>query len=131
MGVDVHLDRENAHAPRHERVARGGRRLLVDHWCVDRLIDWWPKLSSELRDALIAEDEAGLANSVDSLEVVQACGCGDDFCQSLYTADPPDGTYGPGHRNVLLDPPWTGMLILDVVDDEIVYVEVVDRPPLD
>ena len=103
----------------------------MDHWSVDRLIDRWPKLSSELRDALIAEDETGLASSVDSLEVVQPCGCGDDFCQSFYTADPPDDAYGPGHRNVLLDPPWTGMLILDVVDDEIVYVEVLDRPPLD
>ncbi|WP_406050280.1 hypothetical protein [Kribbella sp. NBC_00889] len=98
---------------------------------MDRLVDQWPKLSSELRDALIAEDEVGLANSVDSLEVVQACGCGDDFCQSFYTADPPDGAYGPGHRDVLLGPPWTGMLILDVVGDEIVYVEVLDRPPLD
>ena len=103
----------------------------MDHWSVDRLIDRWPKLSGELRDALIAEDEAGLANSVDSLEVVQPCGCGDDFCQSFYTAHPPDGAFGPGHRNVLLDPPWTGMLVLDVVDDEIVYVEVLDRPPLD
>jgi hypothetical protein len=107
-----------------------GRRVLVDHWSVDRLVDRWPKLSGELRDALIAEDEAGLANSVDSLEVVQPCGCGDDFCQSFYTAQPPDDA-GPGHRNVLLDPPWTGMLILYVVDDEIVYVEVLDRPPLD
>ncbi|TCC65454.1 hypothetical protein E0H73_00445 [Kribbella pittospori] len=98
---------------------------------MNRLVDRWPKLSIELRDALTAEDEAGLARSVDSLEVVQPCGCGDDFCQSFYTADPPDGAYGPGHRNALLDPPWTGMLILDVVDDEIVYVEVLDRPPLD
>ena len=98
---------------------------------MDRLIDRWPKVASELRDALIAEDEAGLANSVDSLEVVQACGCGDDFYQSFYTADPPNGAYGPGHRNVVLDPAWTRLLILDVVDDEIVYVEVLDRPPLD
>jgi hypothetical protein len=109
----------------------GQRVVLVDNWSVDRLIDRWPKLSSELRDALIAEAQAGLANSVDALEVVQRCGCGDDFCQSFYTADPPDGVFGPGHRNVLLDPPWTGMLILDVVDDAIVYVEVLDRPPLD
>jgi len=105
--------------------------VLVDYWSVDRLIDRWPRLSGELRDALIAEDEADLASSVDALEVVQRCACGDDFCQSFYTAQPPDDAYGPGHRNVLLDPPWTGMLILDVVDDEIVYVEVLDRPSLD
>jgi hypothetical protein len=32
---------------------------------------------------------------------------------------------------VLLDPPWSGMLILDVVDGQIAYVEVLDRDPLD
>jgi hypothetical protein len=39
--------------------------------------------------------------------------------------------YGASHRNVALDAPWPGYLILDVVDDEIVYVEVLYRPPLD
>jgi len=38
---------------------------------------------------------------------------------------------GPGHSNVNLDPPWTGMLVLDDVDGRIMYVEVLDRPPLD
>lgn len=106
-------------------------RALVDYLSVDRLINRRPRLSGELRDALIAEAEPGLATSVDSLEVVRPCGRGDASCQSFHTAQPPDDAYGPGHRNVLLDPPWVGMLILDVVDDEIVYVEVLDRPPLD
>jgi hypothetical protein len=35
------------------------------------------------------------------------------------------------HVDASIYPPWTGMLIFDVVDDEIVYVEVLDRPPLD
>ncbi len=68
---------------------------------------------------------------METLRVVARCGCGDDFCQSFYTAPKPDGAYGPGHRNVLLDPPWSGMLILDVVDGLIAYVEVLDRDPLD
>jgi hypothetical protein len=37
---------------------------------------------------------------------------------------------GDGHRNVCLDPPWPGELILDVVQDDIVYVEVLYRPTL-
>jgi hypothetical protein len=61
----------------------------------------------------------------------QECGCGDTFCQSFYTAPKPDGPYGPGHSNVLLDPPWPRMLILDVVDGRIMYVEVIDRPKRD
>ena len=94
-------------------------------------MDEWPRLARELDDALLASGESLLAASVDSLRVVEQCGCDDDFCQSFYTAPKPQGTFGRGHRNVLLDPPWTGMLILDVVDDKIVYVEVIDRHPLD
>ena len=64
------------------------------------------------------------------LVVLQQCDCGDDFCQSFYTQPPAEGAYGPGHRNVGLSPDRPGMLILDVVDSLIMYVEVVDRPPL-
>jgi hypothetical protein len=38
----------------------------------------------------------------------------------------PDGAYGPGHRNVVLAPD-EGMIILDVVAEEIACVEVLDR----
>lgn len=96
-----------------------------------RLVDRWPVLGGQLRDALVAEGEESLAAQMETLRVVARCGCGDDFCQSFYTAPKPDGAYGPGHRNVLLDPPWSGMLILDVVDGLIAYVEVLDRDPLD
>ena len=97
----------------------------------ERLVDRWPLLGRQLRDALVAEGEDALVPQVEALHVVAECGCGDDFCQSFYTAPKPDGAYGPGHRNVLLDPPWSGMLILDVVDGQIAYVEVLDRDPLD
>jgi hypothetical protein len=93
--------------------------------------DQWPTLADQLRGALLADQETTLAASVDSLTAVALCPCGDDFCQSFYTAPKPDGAYGPGHRNVLLNPPWVGYLILDVVKDEIVFVEVLYRSPLD
>lgn len=91
----------------------------------------WPRLAAELTIALRGAGEDGLVSQVDSIRVVRECGCGDDFCQSFYTQPPPAGPYGPGHRCVALSPhrPW--MLVLDVVDDLIMFVEVIDRPPLD
>ncbi|MGI5180307.1 hypothetical protein ACQEVZ_28710 [Dactylosporangium sp. CA-152071] len=53
-----------------------------------------------------------------------------NFCQSFYTAPKPAGAYGPGHRNVCLEPPWPGYLILDVLHDDIVHIEVLYRTPL-
>jgi len=91
----------------------------------------WPRFAVELAVALREAGEDGLVDQVDSLRVLRECGCGDDFCQSFYTQPPPAGAYGPGHRNVGLIPHRPYMLILDVVDDLIMYVEVIDRPPLD
>ncbi|MEV0568272.1 hypothetical protein [Dactylosporangium sp. NPDC050588] len=90
----------------------------------------WPVFTAELAAALAAEGEDRLTDQVDRLRVVEVCGCGDDFCQSFYTAAKPAGAYGVGHRNVCLDAPWPGYLILDAVHDEIMYVEVLYRSPL-
>jgi hypothetical protein len=98
---------------------------------VERVVDRWPVLAGQLREALLAGGEPDLASTMAALEVVDPCGCGDVFCQIFYTAPKPDGAYGPGHRNVALVAPWAGMLILDVVGDKIVFVEVLDRGPLD
>lgn len=59
------------------------------------------------------------------------CDCGDDFCQSIYTAPKPASTWGPKLRNVTPPCPWPGMLVLDVVDEHITYIETIDRHPLD
>jgi hypothetical protein len=90
----------------------------------------YPDLVAELARLLEAEGERYLAIVARDLRLVGPCGCKDDFCQSFRTSEHPPGTpYGPGHRNVLLDPD-EGMLILDVVDERIVYVEVLFHPPL-
>ncbi|MDR7276131.1 hypothetical protein [Catenuloplanes atrovinosus] len=93
--------------------------------------DRYPRLAAELAAALRAAGEHRLADRVPALRIVRECGCGDDFCRSLYSGPPPDGPYGPGHRCVWLVPPWAGLLNLDVVDDVIRYVEIIDRPALD
>ncbi len=90
----------------------------------------WPVFTAELVAALHAEAEERLADQVGDLRIVEVCDCGDDFCQSFYTGPRPVGAYGEGHRNVCLDAPWPGDLVLDVIDDDIRKVEVLYRPPL-
>ncbi|MET8542307.1 hypothetical protein ABZW03_16855 [Kitasatospora sp. NPDC004799] len=90
----------------------------------------FPTLAIELITLLGQEGEPELAATVRSLPLVAECNCGDDFCQSFRTAPHPAGQpYGPGHRCVTLSPA-DGTLVLDVVDDRIMYVEILDRAPL-
>ncbi|MEU5153718.1 hypothetical protein [Glycomyces sp. NPDC021274] len=92
--------------------------------------DVYPELVAELARLLEAQGERSLATAVADLRLVAECGCKDDYCQSFRTAEHPPGTpYGPGHRNILLNPE-TGDLVLDVVHERIVYVEILDRPPM-
>lgn len=95
------------------------------------LREQWPVLATQIDAALHSADEPALAGLLHDLRIVRRCTCEDDFCQSFYTEPPPKVAYGTGHRNVALDAPWPGYLILDVVDEKIMYVEVLYRPPLD
>jgi hypothetical protein len=94
------------------------------------LCQTWPIFAAELTAALIASGEDVLTDQVDRLRVVEVCGCADDFCQGFSTGPKPSGAPRDGYRNVSLDPPWSGELNLDVVHDNIVYVEVLYRSPL-
>lgn len=85
-----------------------------------------PELARELQDLLSEQDEPELAAQVSGLKVVDRCRCSDDFCGTFYVFPKPHGAYGPGHRNVSLEPN-TGMMILDVVGDKIAAVEVLYR----
>ncbi|MFF1921329.1 hypothetical protein ACFVW8_12240 [Streptomyces sp. NPDC058221] len=92
--------------------------------------DVFPDLVAELTALLEGEGEREPALCVWDLCLVDECGCGEDSCQSVRTADHPLGQpYGPGHRCVPLLPS-KGMLILDVVDERIMYIEILDRPPM-
>jgi hypothetical protein len=90
------------------------------------LVDLFPELSAELEHLLFEKGEPELARQVSTLSVVDRCRCGDDFCGMFYVLPKPNGAYGPRHRNVSLTPEQ-GMLILDVVADEIAAVEVLCR----
>jgi hypothetical protein len=76
------------------------------------------------------EGESEPAICVRDVRLAGECDCGDDFRQSIRTADHPQGKpFGPGHRRVPLTPS-KGMLILDVADGRIMYIEIIDRPPM-
>jgi hypothetical protein len=90
------------------------------------LVDAFPLLSEELQKLLVQKGESELAAQVPGLVILERCRCGDDFCATFYAQPKPSGAYGPGHRNVSLEPEQ-GMLILDVVDDKIACVEVLYR----
>jgi len=89
-----------------------------------RLKESYPEFADELRGLL--SDEPDLASTVTELQLIDRCRCGDDFCSSFYTVTPPDGAWGPGHENIVLESE-VGMIILDVVDRKITMVEVLDR----
>lgn len=90
----------------------------------------FPDLVAELIALLEAEGEREPAVSARDLRLVDECDCRDDFCRSIRTAEHPDGQpFGEGHRCVPLLAA-RGMLILDVVHGRIMYVEILDRPPM-
>ncbi len=88
------------------------------------LKDVFPEFANELRTLL--SDETDLAATVDDLELVDRCRCGDSFCSSIYTVTPPQGAWGIGHENIMLDAE-KGMIILDVVNRKIGMIEVLNR----
>jgi hypothetical protein len=100
--------------------------LMRAHRQSKRISETLPVLSQELEQLLKDTGEAELASQVSGLEILDRCRCGDDFCASFYTQPKPNGAYGPGHRNVILEPA-KGMLILDVVHDLIAHVEILHR----
>ena len=78
------------------------------------LIELFPELAAELERLLLDQGESELARQVTTLPITERCRCEDDFCATFYVLPKPKGAYGPGHRNVSLEP-RDGMLILDVV----------------
>ena len=90
------------------------------------LVNVLPDFAAELAEALRCEDGSELADQVGGLSITAMCGCGDDFCASFYTGPRPDGPWAAQHRNVTPETA-TGMVILDVVDGRIRFVEVLHR----
>ncbi|HEU4954289.1 MAG TPA: hypothetical protein VFT28_06940 [Gemmatimonadales bacterium] len=93
------------------------------------VVELFPEFAGELVGLLRAEGEHRLADSVPGLRFHEWCGCPDGFCTSFYTGPRPTHSYGPEHRNLVLSPSDC-MLVLDVVRNEIRYVEILYRGAL-
>jgi len=85
-----------------------------------------PSLAEELAALLEKRGEQDLAAQLSELRLVDRCRCGDDFCATVYTVQPPQGGWGSGHENVALTAE-AGYLILDVVHRKITCIEVLYR----
>ena len=101
-------------------------RAMIHRDDAPLMADFLPELAVEMETALKTGDRPDLASQVGSLRIVELCGCGDDFCASFYTGPKPDAGWGSGHENVIPSVE-EGMLVLDVVDGVIRFVEVLHR----
>lgn len=99
----------------------------------DRRLLWEvaPEFAAELKIGLASDGLSTLAGQVETLRIWARCRCDDRFCSSFYTGPPPNGAWSDlgEHANVMPSVAM-GMVILDVVDDTIRFVEVLDRPKL-
>ena len=86
----------------------------------------FPDLSHELRALLSNTGDAGLVAQISELKLIDRCRCGDDFCATIYTQPKPTKSFGPSHRNIPLSP-TKGMIILDVVENNIACIEILYR----
>jgi hypothetical protein len=88
------------------------------------LADTASAFAAELEEGLRAIDRPDLAEQVPRLRVSEVCKCEVEGCASFYTAMPMRRWFRRGKQVPV------GDLVVDTIDGEIVYVEVLDRPEL-
>lgn len=83
-----------------------------------------PELAAELEAGLRAAGRPDLAEQVPGLRIKAACACEVERCASFYTGTPMKRWLRRGKQVAV------GELVVDTIDGEIVFVEVLDRPDL-
>jgi hypothetical protein len=97
----------------------GTRRLLRDVA---------PTFASELAEALTHDGHQLLADQVASLELWDRCGCEVKSCCSFYAGPKPSEPWSNlGVHFNFVPSIQKGMIVLDIVDQVIRYVEIIDR----
>jgi hypothetical protein len=81
-----------------------------------------PAFADELEEVLRAAGRAELADQVAGLRITAVCQCEVEGCASFSTAMPMKRWF---RRGALVE---AGDLVVNTIDGEIVYVEVLDRP---
>jgi hypothetical protein len=88
------------------------------------LIHAAPAFAAELENALQEAARSDLAEQVATLRIREVCRCEVEGCASFYTAMPMKRWFRRGKQVP------AGELVVDTIDGEIVYVEVLGRPDL-
>ena len=83
-----------------------------------------PSFAVELEDGLRAIKRPDLAEQVPALRIRAVCRCEVEGCASFYTAAPMRRWFRRGKQVPV------GELVVDTIDGEIVYIEVLARPEL-
>ena len=83
-----------------------------------------PGFAAELEQGLRGAGRPELADQVASLQIREVCRCEVEGCASFYTAAPMRRWFRRGKQVPV------GELVVDTIDGEIVYVEVLGRPDL-
>ena len=83
-----------------------------------------PGFAAELEGGLRAIDRPDLAAQVPELRIRDVCRCQIEGCASFYTAMPMKRWFRRGEQVPV------GELVVDTIDGEIVFVEVLNRPDL-
>jgi hypothetical protein len=91
---------------------------------MERLTEILPSIAKELENVLFDMGEYQLAKTVDDLEVVDRCRCGDDACGTFYTVNKSEWRDKPVKH---LIPGCDGLYEVDVYDGTIVCVEILER----
>jgi hypothetical protein len=90
-----------------------------------------PKFAGELAKALTDDGYELLADQVALLELREPCGCQGKSCCSFYTGPKPSEPWAKvGNHYNLVPNVRKGLVVLDVVDGVIRYLEILDRPDI-
>jgi hypothetical protein len=87
-----------------------------------RVADVVPELAAELEAGLRGQRRPDLAEQVAELRITAVCRCAVEGCGSFYTGRPITRWFRRGRQVEV------GDLVVDTIDGEIVYVEVLGRP---
>ncbi len=90
------------------------------------IVDIVPELTAEIERELRSSGETELADQVPGLRMTKSCGCRDAFCSSFYTGTYPKEDWGGDRRCAA----FSHQLILDILDGDIGFVEVLFRDDL-
>jgi hypothetical protein len=83
-----------------------------------------PELAERIEAALRAQGEGRVADQVAGLRITGPCTCGQTFCGSFQTLKTPLKRWFMRGRQIELSDGGPGEIVVDVVRNEIAYVEV-------